>query len=95
MVRIHPDPPSARALFNNLGLKVKLFSFCEGVLFCVRISRTNWVMYCIVFCAGGLAWMHKLKRESYLYCFVMPWGTLPWGACALKAAGSKVIGSSE
>ncbi len=23
-------------------------------------------MYCIVFYAGGLAWMHKLKRESYL-----------------------------
>ena len=51
--------------------------------------RANWVMYCIVFCARGTAWMHNLSvRVTYL--FVVAAATLAVVAFALKAKAARL-----
>jgi len=50
-------------------------------------------MYCIVFCAGALAWMHKLKRKE-LNLWLRD-GVSDFGLRRFCYGGSKVIGSSE
>ena len=83
-----------RLLFNNQGWKVKLFSPCEVREVLRARARRRLTGLCIASCPGWK--IAGVQAQACKACFfAMPWGTLPWGALALKAKGSKVIGSSE
>ena len=75
-----------RLLFNNLGLKVKLFS-SRGVRSVCTCERWRLTGLCIASCLTGLTAGGCTNLSVRVTCsVVMPWGTLPCGALRSKGA---------